>query len=69
MPEVAAPDVPPSPSAETKKREWPKKALAITTVVGTVAASILGASWLHRKRKEKSSPGEGARPGSGRAVM
>jgi membrane protein len=41
-------------STEAKRRAWPRKALAITTVVGTVAASILGASWLHRKRKENS---------------
>ena len=46
-------DAPMSPSSETKKRNWPKKALAITSVVGTVAASILGASWLHRKRKDQ----------------
>jgi membrane protein len=47
-------------SAETMDRTWPKKALAITTVVGTVAASILGVSWLRRKRKEKSDVGESA---------
>ncbi|MBN2391179.1 MAG: YihY/virulence factor BrkB family protein [Anaerolineae bacterium] len=46
-------DVPVLPSAGMKKRDWPKKALAITTVVGTVAASILGASWLHRQRKDQ----------------
>ncbi|MEJ5311960.1 MAG: YihY/virulence factor BrkB family protein [Anaerolineae bacterium] len=39
---------------ESKRRVWPKKVLAITTVVGTVVASILGVSWAHRKRKEKT---------------
>jgi len=42
-------------STETENRTWPKKALAVTTVVGTVVASILGVSWLHRKRKGKSN--------------
>ena len=50
MPEA---DVPVLPSAGTKKRDWPKKALAVTTVVGTVVASILGASRLRRKRKDQ----------------
>ena len=44
----------PTPPAEPQNRTWPKKALAVTTVVGTVAASILGVSWAHRKRKEKT---------------
>lgn len=43
----------PTPAAGPKRRAWPKKALAVTTVVGTVAASVFGVSWLHRKRKEK----------------
>lgn len=43
-------------SAETKRRPWPKKALAVTTVVGTVVASALGASLWYRKRKEKIEP-------------
>ena len=46
-------DVSTSPSTDAKSRDWPKKALAVTTVVGTVAASILGASWLRRKRKDQ----------------
>lgn len=56
MPDALIPDadVPTPPSAEPKSRDWPKKALAVTTVVGTVAASILGVSWAHRKRKEKT---------------
>jgi len=45
-------DVSMTPSTE-KSRAWPKKALTITTVVGTVAASVFGASWLYRKRKDK----------------
>lgn len=40
-------------SVETKRRTWPKKALAVITVVGTVVASALGASLWYRKRKEK----------------
>ncbi len=48
---------PAPPSAGTKNRAWPKKALAVTTVAGAVAASALGASWVHRKRKEKSNGG------------
>lgn len=43
----------PTSSAGTKHRTWPKKALAVTTVAGTVVASALGASWLYRKRKDK----------------
>jgi len=46
-------DVPMTPSPE-KNRAWPKKALAITTVVGTVVASALGVGWLRRQRKDKS---------------
>jgi membrane protein len=55
MPDAAVPDadVPTLPTAEAKSRDWPKKALTITTVVGTIVASVLGASWLHRKRKNR----------------
>ncbi|MGC9397011.1 MAG: YihY/virulence factor BrkB family protein [Anaerolineae bacterium] len=53
---LAVPDADaPTPPAKPKNRAWPKKVLAIISVVGTVAASVLGASWLHRKRKENSS--------------
>ncbi len=43
------------PSAETKHRAWPKKALAVTTMAGTIVASAFGARWLYRKRKGKSN--------------
>jgi membrane protein len=50
LPDVVAP----TPSvAAPKSRDWTKKAIAITTVAGTIAASILGANWLHQKRKNR----------------
>ncbi len=48
---TAAEVEPISPSVKTKRRAWPKKALAITTVLGTVVASILGVGWLRRRRE------------------
>ncbi len=41
-------------SAETKNHVRLKRVLTVTTVVGTVAASLFGARWWHHKRKQKS---------------
>jgi len=55
-PETSAlPDTPAlTASPRMQRRAFPKKALAITTLVGTVVASALGANWWYRKRKGKS---------------
>jgi len=44
---------PASLPAAAQRRTWPKRALAVTTVLGTVVASALGVSWLYRKRTGK----------------
>jgi membrane protein len=43
----------PIPPAEPENRTWPKKALAVTAVVGMVVTSILGATWVRQKRKNQ----------------